>query len=215
MPGWGAVCITRPLRKKRLIEMEDRRIRKTKTAVKQALVRLLGEKTFDQITVTTLCEAADISRITFYTHYGDKYELAEDLFQDLLRVAVEDFNRLQRENNPEDDARKGYCNLLDCILNLFESNTRFLRQMSQRRNPYLYYSFYNYVFQKVEQLVERTGRKLVQRFGSKQFAAFICNGLWAYIDKCYEENYSLARIREESQALLEGVLQSMIAISPA
>ena len=188
--------------------MEDRRVRKTKRAAKDTLVRLLGRKNFDQITVTELCDEADISRITFYTHYADKYELAEDLFQELLAVAVEDFGRLQKENNPGEDALKSYCNLLDCILNLFESNTAFLRQMSQRRNPYLYYSFYNHVFQKVEQRVKTDSQKLIPRFGSKPFSAFLCHGLWAYIDECYAAGRPLEEIRRETQALLRGVLQS-------
>ncbi len=188
--------------------MEDRRIRKTKRNAKQTLVRLLGTKNFDQITVTELCEAADMSRITFYTHYADKYELVEDIFQDLLRIAMEDFNHLQSESNPEGDTLKSYCNLLDCVLNLFESNTAFLRQMSQRRNPYLYASFYQYISQKVEQLVKRENEKLMLRYGSKQFSAFICHGLWAYINECYNENYDVATIRSETQTLLRGILQS-------
>lgn len=188
--------------------MEDRRVRKTKRAVKDSLVRLLGYKNFDQITVTELCGEADISRITFYTHYTDKYELAEELFQELLKVAVEDFCRLQRENNPEEEALKGYGNLLDCILNLFESNTAFLRQMSQRRNPYLYYSFYSLVFQKVEQRVKTESQKLIPRFGSRPFSAFLCHGLWAYIDEAYAAGQTLEDIRRETQALLKGVLQS-------
>lgn len=187
--------------------MEDKRVIKTKKNVKQALVGLLSQKPFDQITVTELCAAAEMSRITFYTHYADKYELAEDMFQDLMQIAMEDFERLQRENNKQNDDLKGSCNLLDCILNLFESNTRFLRQMSQKRNPYLYYSFYNYLFQKVELYIKES-RQLAPKVESKRFTAFLCNGLWAYINACYDEHFSLEQIRRETQALLKGILRS-------
>lgn len=193
--------------------MEDKRVVKSKKKIKQALVTLLGEKAFDQITVTELCAAAQMSRITFYTHYADKYALAEDMFQDLLKVVEADFYRLQSENNPTGEALQGYCNSLDCILNLFESNTAFLRQMSQRRNPYLYYSFYTYVFHTVKQRVESESKKLQPRAGSQKFTAFICNGLWAYIDECYHEDPDVKKIRAETQALLKGMVQSELFVS--
>lgn len=37
--------------------------------------RLLERQNFDKITVSNLCEAAFISRATFYTYYTDKYDL--------------------------------------------------------------------------------------------------------------------------------------------
>ena len=67
--------------------MEDKRIRKTKKNLKQTLIALLGQKPFEQITVTELCKSADTSRITFYAHYNDKYELAAEVFQDMLKLA--------------------------------------------------------------------------------------------------------------------------------
>lgn len=53
---------------------EDLRVRKTKRALFDAFMRLVGEKTIDEITVNELCEAADIRRATFYKHYSDKYD---------------------------------------------------------------------------------------------------------------------------------------------
>ncbi len=53
---------------------EDLRVRKTKRALFDAFMRLVGEKTIDEITVNELCDAADIRRATFYKHYSDKYD---------------------------------------------------------------------------------------------------------------------------------------------
>ena len=52
--------------------MEDRRITKTKKALKEALIEMLDKETFEQISITELCRKADVSRITFYAHYSDK-----------------------------------------------------------------------------------------------------------------------------------------------
>lgn len=45
--------------------MMDRRIKKTKQALNQALFTLLDEKTFQQITITDIVTVADVNRGTF------------------------------------------------------------------------------------------------------------------------------------------------------
>ena len=61
--------------------MEDRRIQKTKQLLQSTLLHLLEEKAVEKINFTEICQKAGVSRITFYTHYADKYELADDLFE--------------------------------------------------------------------------------------------------------------------------------------
>lgn len=49
----------------------DRRCQKTRKAIRNAFLRLLGEKEVSRIGVKELTEAADISRKTFYAHYQE------------------------------------------------------------------------------------------------------------------------------------------------
>ena len=78
----------------------DKRVVKTKRTIKRTLVELLATMPFEKITVTELCRAADVSRITFYTYYDDKYALADELFRDDMAKAEERYRALQAENNP-------------------------------------------------------------------------------------------------------------------
>ena len=63
----------------------DQRVRRTRDRLGDALVELLVQKPFDDITVQDVLERAGVSRSTFYTHYRDKNDLflsdAEDFFQ--------------------------------------------------------------------------------------------------------------------------------------
>ena len=188
--------------------MADARVVRTKKNIRSAFVELLKEKPFDEITITELCDKAKLSRITFYTHYTDKYELVESLFQEMMHSSSEDFRALQQKNNADGDPLRSYCNMLDSIINLYENHTVFLRQMSQRRNPYLYHSFYNHLFRKVELILVNGKQALYPRFGAKKFTAFICNGLWAYINACNAENCNIDQIRSETKMLLTCLLQS-------
>ena len=54
-------------------QKEDLRVKKTKKALSDAFIQLLTKKTFEEITVNELCEAAGVRRATFYKHYSDKF----------------------------------------------------------------------------------------------------------------------------------------------
>lgn len=56
----------------------------TKRAIKNALLIQIEEVGFERITVKNLAITANINRGTFYLHYKDKYEVMEDLQQELL-----------------------------------------------------------------------------------------------------------------------------------
>ena len=55
----------------------DRRIQRTRRRLSGALVELVKEKRFDDITVQNVIERAEVGRATFYSHFRDK----EDLFE--------------------------------------------------------------------------------------------------------------------------------------
>lgn len=60
----------------------DRRILKSQKAIKNALLELMSERGFDQITVQNIVDRADISRKTFYLHYLDKFDLLDKLIEE-------------------------------------------------------------------------------------------------------------------------------------
>ncbi|MEM9775720.1 MAG: TetR/AcrR family transcriptional regulator [Chloroflexota bacterium] len=53
----------------------DRRVVRTRKMLAAALLELMQEKNFDEITITDITERADMNRATFYLHYGTKEEL--------------------------------------------------------------------------------------------------------------------------------------------
>ena len=51
------------------VERSDRRVRYTKTVLKQSLLELMKDRPIGKITVTEICRLADVNRNTFYAHY--------------------------------------------------------------------------------------------------------------------------------------------------
>jgi AcrR family transcriptional regulator len=53
----------------------DRRARRTRRFLKEALFALILEKGYDAVTIEDITQRADLGRTTFYLHYRDKEEL--------------------------------------------------------------------------------------------------------------------------------------------
>jgi AcrR family transcriptional regulator len=66
----------------------DRRVDRTRKALQEALIDLIREKSYDQITVEEITEHANIGRTTFYLHYKDKEDLLLEDFIDLIDEMV-------------------------------------------------------------------------------------------------------------------------------
>lgn len=64
--------------------IEDLRIVKTRLAIKNAFFEMLKEKDFEKITVSDITNKALINRGTFYSHYKDKYDLLEQIENEML-----------------------------------------------------------------------------------------------------------------------------------
>src|SRR5579871_2834589 len=61
----------------------DRRIARTKKLLGEALISLMLERDYDQITVQDITDRANLSRATFYLHYGDKEQLLLERLQQI------------------------------------------------------------------------------------------------------------------------------------
>ena len=73
------------------LKKEDRRVRRTKKLLTQALTELLQKKQVNEITVKELTDLADMNRGTFYMYYRDIFDMLEkiedELFQKLDVIA--------------------------------------------------------------------------------------------------------------------------------
>jgi AcrR family transcriptional regulator len=69
----------------------DRRTRRTRRALQEALLNLAEEKELETITVQEITDRADINRATFYQHYRDKDALISSALDVLFEeVTAED-----------------------------------------------------------------------------------------------------------------------------
>lgn len=97
-------------------EKIDRRIRKSKEAIRMALVNLLTHKDLENITITEIAKEADVNRKTFYNNYENVFEVIEEIENDIVQA----FNEVLAKINLEDYLKQP--------LKIFESLTSIIQK---------------------------------------------------------------------------------------
>ncbi len=74
--------------------------RKTQELIKRTFAELMNEKkSLNKITVTELVKRADITRGTFYTHYDDIYDVANDYQLETIELLISEENVLYNKDD--------------------------------------------------------------------------------------------------------------------
>jgi len=79
------------------MEKVDRRVRRTKKSLEDALIALTLEKEYDEITIQEITERADVGYRTFFRHYSDK----DELLKDVLDTTMMELRELMTPPSPE------------------------------------------------------------------------------------------------------------------
>ncbi|GAP21390.1 TetR/AcrR family transcriptional regulator [Leptolinea tardivitalis] len=70
----------------------DRRIVRTRDAIREALIDLMEEKGFEAISIKDITDRANINRGTFYLHYHDKFDLLDqtetEIIEDMKQILI-------------------------------------------------------------------------------------------------------------------------------
>ncbi len=77
----------------------DRRIRYTQMVLKDALIELLQEKPLSKITVTEICQKADVNRGTYYLHYANQFDQMDKLEASLCDGIIAYLDQLMVSND--------------------------------------------------------------------------------------------------------------------
>ena len=116
------------------IKKMDRRTRYTRMVIKDSLLELLSDKEYEDISVSELCRAADISRGTFYLHYDNLRVVMDELFDDAVSIMHGDPVQI------------------DCVMKEKEESCplcRFLRENRKYRPLFLSDSLHRHVIDRI------------------------------------------------------------------
>ena len=133
----------------------------TKYAIEASLKKLLLQKPLDKITISDITEDCGISRMTFYYHFKDIYDLVE-------WICLEESRRALEDKKTYDTWQQGFLQILEAvrdnkpfILNVYHSISR------EQIELYLYKLTYDLLIN----VVEEKSQGMSIRPEDKQFIA--------------------------------------------
>lgn len=91
---WGAITVVERARKG-AVRSDDRRVVRTRKAIREAFLNLLRSEDYDRVTITAVAREADIDRKTFYLHYDS----VDDVLDEIIRERAEQMVASLREES--------------------------------------------------------------------------------------------------------------------
>ena len=119
----------------------DRRVRRTRRSLHEALLALIVEQEYTSITIQGITEKADLNRATFYLHYGSKDEL-------LMAALKTHFEKLVNSFEAElDDAPFWESSKLELLTFQYvgENAPLYKVLLSERGTDYITHRIINYI----------------------------------------------------------------------
>ena len=90
----------RPGKRTRLQEIQKQNSRQK---IRDAAVRVFQEKSYIAATIDDIVAEAGVSRVTFYKHFDNKFDVAESINEHYLQSFSEDYALLARSSDPDED----------------------------------------------------------------------------------------------------------------
>lgn len=153
---------------------EDRRARRSRKLLKESLLELMKRKTFADISVRDVTDAADMNRGTFYLHYSGTTELLQSVESDLLSELQALVDAHMQETVAEGS-----------VAPVFEPVLDFLAEHRETCTVLFDSSEASGFFQSLQQLVHENGAPLVRAWfhpEDPQLTDYLLNFLaWGFI----------------------------------
>lgn len=86
----------------------DLRVTKTLARIRAAFLKLVSENSYDELTVSALCEQAQIGRKTFYVYYSSLDCLFEEILEEITRDYLRSIEEYSAPTHIREITRKFY-----------------------------------------------------------------------------------------------------------
>ncbi|MEK4484218.1 TetR/AcrR family transcriptional regulator [Psychrobacillus sp. FSL H8-0484] len=183
------------------IKKLDRRISKSKTAMKEALLSLMKKKHFKEITITDIVQTADLNRGTFYKHYQYKEELLEEIIDDVIKDLIDSYR----------DPYKGMevftvSELTSSAIKIFDHVAQYTNFYSLLGKSNVLFELQNRICNELKQLLlqDLSNNPLHSNINSNLNASYQAHAIWGMIIEWIDNNfmYSSTYMAEQLLAIL-------------
>jgi AcrR family transcriptional regulator len=153
----------------------DIRVIRTYDQLVSGLVELLSVKSFEDLSVSEICDTAKVHRATFYKHFNDKYEFLNFCFDNEL--AKINFN-IPEATPTAESIKENFMSFIKATFEFVSSKQAlFSVILSKKYSALLGSSFtnavHNYCLEKIKIIIPETNENRAELFASFYSNAFI------------------------------------------
>ena len=130
---------------------EDLRIRRTHKLLCDAMLELLEQTSYDNISVVDICDKAMVHRATFYKHFADKNEFMEYV----TRVKLREFYDMNAKVHISTDLNNAYYEIINNVLTFVEMNRSMLKlSINSSSNSSFIDSLHKIIYEEFVELID-------------------------------------------------------------
>lgn len=184
----------------------DRRVVKTKRAIRNAFAEALIEKHLNEITIKEIADRADINRKTFYNYYASVHQVLDEVENEIVsafEADLADFDFRRDVQNPRETFKKlsqiiesdldfygalfrakSNSHLRDKIAHMLRDKTIAFFQQKYPENPETLKIVAEYTLSGVTAVYQQwfeSGRQMSMEELSKILSELVANGVKAYL----------------------------------
>ena len=188
-----------------IAEKLDRRVKRSKALMRDALIELMKEKPFSEITAKDVTERADLNRGTFYLHYNNVFGLLDELENEV----VEGFAHMLEETDIRQDGAWEYP-LIGHICDYIAENPDLCRcLLLNPRSDRLAKKLADIMKQKGQKVQQKMGLE-IETYKADYIHQFIAYGFMGVVKQWLMEEMPLSK--EEMMELAEKMVRPIFQI---
>ncbi|MDY3846623.1 MAG: TetR/AcrR family transcriptional regulator [Eubacteriales bacterium] len=171
----------------------DRRVIKTKRAIKSAFIKLLSEKNMNNITIKEIADLADVDRKTIYNYYRGTYMIMEEIEAEL----VDSFMRVTDDLNFENLVNRPL-RVFDTLSDVINDNIELYGELMKiDSSSQIVKKITQYLKEKIKQSLENVHLKDSRR--TDFVSEYITTGLIAVYQSWFnsDRSYSLEKLSSD------------------
>ena len=190
----------------------DRRVMKTKRAIKKAFIKLLLVKDYNKITIKDIATEADVDRKTVYNYYSGIYEIRDELENEILKSMEESIEKFDY-TDPYSHTKKCF-EALSTLIN--QNNELFGYLFKNEANSKMLRKIIFYFKDNVLKILKDSPIANLSNDKLELLASFISGGaMITYQNWFYSERKSsLTKLSEDLTAAAFAVVKSFVEKNP-
>lgn len=168
------------------IKKQDRRIIKSKKAIKKAFLSILATKDINDITIKNIADLADVDRKTVYNYYNGTYEILNEIENEMVSTINDAVESLDLEGN------------LDQQISIFKKITEVINDNFEFYSILMKLNYDSQLIKKLISLFSEYAKKILNKFKlpncvSVEYAStFIASGVLNTYYKWFNSERSIS-----------------------